>query len=205
MSHHPEEDQLPSNETESHSDLRIPADDDSNDSLTGQVQEADSEVDILFAEDAHKLVEIFKVLSIASYENQLCGPPLEILTIADTTESMKLFCVNHSWASLRKGYVYNPSIHCLGRKLLPNGEEECRKRIIQEKVPVGTHEYTIRLPATMVASGPNKSSIRTRGGRSAASCRRGTKENDADVCVRVIITWKRYRIKAILKDYCEYI
>ena len=121
----------------------------------------------------------------------------EVLALADKTVSSKMFCVFRHWMSFKKGYVYVVKIRDPKNKLSSEDNYTYQKLVMTRHTKVGTQRVSVPWHKK-----PRKG-LKTRGGGAQRSS--PSKDTKMTVNRTLHLTWSRYLVKAVLRDFCEYI
>jgi cellulose synthase/poly-beta-1,6-N-acetylglucosamine synthase-like glycosyltransferase len=112
----------------------------------------------------------------------------DIIVVADKTESDRMYCVSKNWISFAKGRHFVPKLRDVTNKISVDDEEAFMRQLITEGTKVDTEQISVR-----------PQNVNCRGGqRNRRSKGVGTQKNRT-----IVITWKRYLVKTVLKTYRE--
>jgi hypothetical protein len=135
------------------------------------------------------------------YESRInLQDPRDIVVAVDKTAKKQMYCVSKEWIDFEKGFLLLPKLR--GANWHITDEEYCKimKKLIIEATPIHTKSMQFCHPTSPKSAFQN---VRIRGG-----ARGGGKKSTLNRIItktrEVFITWKEYKIKVLLKDFCEY-
>lgn len=109
----------------------------------------------------------------------------ELVVICDgASKKRTLYTVHRSWVAFQKGHVFTPTVRDPARTVDQSNMDYYYDKLLLNRVPPGTPFIKVRPPT-----------------RTCAKVKSGVHPEKR----KIVVTWKLWKLKAVLKDFGEYI